>query len=167
MMFLARLLMLREKDIFHNPTIVIITDREDLDNQASKLFVKAKSYLHDDNVRSIDSRDDLSKTLTNQASGGVYITTIQKFCESTGILSERSNIICISDEAHRTQTGTGAKLKVTDNGIYTTYGFAHYLRESFPNAVYCGFTGTPIDEAIASIPTGPPLNFSMIDKRRL
>ena len=149
MLFLSRLLMLREKEDFHNPTIVIITDREDLDSQTSKLFVTAKTYLHDNNVRSIESRDDLSKTLATQESGGVYITTIQKFCENTGLLSERSNIICISDEAHRTQTGVGAKLKMTTEGAYTTYGFAHYLRESFPNAVYCGFTGTPIDEAVA------------------
>lgn len=149
MLFLARQLMLREKENFHNPTIIIITDREDLDTQASKLFVTAKKYLHDNNVRSIESRQDLHDTLVNRESGGIYITTIQKFCEATGLLSNRSNIICISDEAHRTQTGTGSKLKKTSDGVYTTYGFAHYLRESLPNAVYCGFTGTPIDEAIA------------------
>ena len=149
MLFLARQLMLREKENFHNPTIIIITDREDLDTQASKLFVTAKKYLHDNNVRSIESRQDLHDTLVNRESGGVYITTIQKFCESTGLLSNRSNIICIFDEAHRTQTGTGSKLKKTADGVYTTYGFAHYLRESLPNAVYCGFTGTPIDEAVA------------------
>lgn len=149
MLFLSRKLMLRESEIFRNPTIVIITDREDLDSQTSELFETAKKYLHDNNVRSIETRDDLKKTLSTQESGGVYITTIQKFCENTGLLSNRSNIICISDEAHRTQTGVGAKLKMTDDGVYTTYGFAHYLRESFPNAVYCGFTGTPIDEAVA------------------
>lgn len=149
MLFLARQLMLREKENFHNPTIIIITDREDLDTQASKLFVTAKKYLHDNSVRSIESRQDLHDTLINRESGGIYITTIQKFCESTGLLSNRSNIICISDEAHRTQTGTGSKLKKKGDGVYTTYGFAHYLRESLPNAVYCGFTGTPIDESIA------------------
>lgn len=149
MLFLSRLLMLRDRDIFHNPTIVLITDREDLDTQASKLFVTAKKYLHDENVRSIETRADLKETLSGRESGGVYITTIQKFCEGIGVLSERSNIICISDEAHRTQTGVGAKLKKTDKGVYTTYGFAEYLRRSFPNATYCGFTGTPIDEAIA------------------
>lgn len=149
MLFLSRLLMLRDRDTFHNPTIVLITDREDLDTQASKLFVTAKKYLHDENVRSIETRADLRETLSGRESGGVYITTIQKFCEGIGVLSERSNIICISDEAHRTQTGVGAKLKKTDKGVYTTYGFAEYLRRSFPNATYCGFTGTPIDEAIA------------------
>ena len=61
----------------------------------------------------------------------------------------RSNIICISDEAHRTQTSIGSKLKKTDKGVFTTYGFGYYLRTSFPNATYCGFTGTPIDETIS------------------
>lgn len=148
MLFLSRKLMLRENDTFNNPTIIIITDREDLDSQTSELFETAKKYLHDNNVRSIETRKDLGDTLSTQESGGVYITTIQKFCEDTGLLSNRSNIICISDEAHRTQTGIGAKLKMTENGVYTTYGFAHYLRESLPNAVYCGFTGTPIDESV-------------------
>ncbi len=149
MLFLSRQLMLRQKETFHNPTIILITDREDLDAQTSKLFVTAKKYLHDTNVKSIESRDDLQKTLCNCESGGVYITTIQKFCESTGLLSNRSNIICISDEAHRSNAGVVAKLKRTDKGVFTTYGFAYYLRESFPNAVYCGFTGTPVDEAVA------------------
>lgn len=149
MLFLARQLMLRDKESFNNPTIVLITDREDLGDQTSKIFVTAKGFLRDKNVRSIEDRKDLHDTLVNQESGGVYITTIQKFCESTGLLSERSNIICISDEAHRSNAGIGSKIKKTDGGVFTTYGFAHYLRESFPNAVYCGFTGTPVDEAIA------------------
>ena len=100
-------------------------------------------------MKSIETRSDLAETLENKPSGGVYVTTIQKFCENTGLLSERSNIICISDEAHRTQTSIGAKLKKTDQGVFTTYGFAKYLRDGFPNATYCGFTGTPIDETIA------------------
>lgn len=149
MLFLSRLIVLRDHEAFHNPTIIIITDREDLDTQTRELFVTAKKYLHEDDVRSIESRQDLHDTLNDRPSGGVYITTIQKFCESTGLLSDRSNIICISDEAHRTQTGVGAKLKKTDKGVFTTYGFGHYLRTSFPNATYCGFTGTPIDETIA------------------
>jgi len=149
MLFLSRLISLRDNDAFCNPTIVILEDREDLDTQTSELFVTAKKYLHAVDVRSIESRSDMEQTLRDKPSGGVYITTIQKFCESTGLLSDRSNIICISDEAHRTQTGVGAKLKKTDKGVYTTYGFAKYLRDSFPNATYCGFTGTPIDETIA------------------
>ena len=149
MLFLSRLISQRDNEIFNNLTIIIITDREDLDTQISELFVTAKKYLHENDVRSIESRDDLEKTLKNRPSGGVYITTIQKFCERTGMLSNRSNIICISDEAHRTQTGVGTKLKKTDKGVFTIYGFGHYLRTSFPNATYCGFTGTPIDETIA------------------
>ena len=149
MLFLSRLIALRDHEAFHNPTIIIIADREDLDTQTSELFVTAKKYLHEEDVRSIESRQDLHDTLNDRPSGGIYITTIQKFCESTGLLSDRSNIICISDEAHRTQTGVGAKLKKTDKGVFTTYGFGHYLRTSFPNATYCGFTGTPIDETIA------------------
>ncbi len=149
MLFLSRLIALRDGDVFNNPTIVILEDREDLDTQTSELFVTAKEYLHQSDVRSIESREDLGNTLRNKPSGGVYITTIQKFCENTGLLSDRSNIICISDEAHRTQTGIGSKLKKTDKGVFTTYGFAKYLRDSFPNATYCGFTGTPIDETIA------------------
>lgn len=168
MLFLSRLLGLRDRDTFENPTMVIITDREDLDRQTSELFVYSKRYLHDNNVRSIESRKDLQKALgvelsdvpkvaedtasysvTGAESGGVFLTTIQKFCESTGLLSNRSNIICISDEAHRTQTGVGSKLKKTDKGVSTTFGFAKYLRDSFPSATYCGFTGTPIDETIA------------------
>lgn len=149
MLFLSRLIAQRDNEVFNNPTIIILTDREDLDTQTSELFVTATKYLHEEDVRSIESRDDMEKTLKGRPSGGVYITTIQKFCEKTGLLSKRSNIICISDEAHRTQTSIGAKLKKTDKGVFTTYGFGYYLRTSFPNATYCGFTGTPIDETIA------------------
>ena len=149
MLFLSRLITQRDNEAFNNPTIIILTDREDLDTQTSELFVTATKYLHEEDVRSIESRDDMEKTLKGRPSGGVYITTIQKFCEKTGLLSKRSNIICISDEAHRTQTSIGAKLKKTDKGVFTTYGFGYYLRTSFPNATYCGFTGTPIDETIA------------------
>ncbi len=149
MLFLSRLLVLHDREAFNNPTIIVITDREDLDTQTSELFVTAKRYLHEADVRSIENRKDLGGTLAGKPSGGVYITTIQKFCEKTGLLSDRSNIICISDEAHRTQTSTGAKLKKTEKGVFTTYGFAKYLRDSFPKATYCGFTGTPVDETIA------------------
>ena len=149
MLFLSRQINQRDNEAFNNPTIIILADREDLDTQTSELFVTAKKYLHESDVRSIESREDMEKTLKDRPSGGVYITTIQKFCEKTGLLSARSNIICISDEAHRTQTSVGAKLKKTDKGVFMTYGFGHYLRTSFPNATYCGFTGTPIDETLA------------------
>ena len=149
MLFLSRMIALRDPDTFRNPTIVIIVDREDLDTQAAEVFSVAKKFLHESDVRSIESRSDMAKTLGDKPSGGVYVTSIQKFCENTGLLSDRTNIICISDEAHRTQTGIGAKLKKTDKGVFTTFGFAKYLRDSFPNATYCGFTGTPVDETIA------------------
>lgn len=149
MLYLTRLLVRDYQSQFGNPTVIIIEDRDDLDEQTGKVFAYAKRYLHEDDVRSIKSRKDLSDTLKDKPGGGIYITTIQKFCESTGLLCDRSNIICISDEAHRTQTNTGRKLKKTDKGVFTSFGFAHYLRESFPNATYCGVTGTPVDETYA------------------
>lgn len=149
MLFLTKLLMKRYADIFGNPTIIIITDREDLNNQAMDTFAGATKYLHDDDIREFESRTDLHNTLFAKESGGVYITTIQKFCESTGLLSERNNIICISDEAHRTQTNIGTSAKKTKEGIIDANGFAQYLRWSLPNATYCGFTGTPVDETLA------------------
>ncbi len=149
MLFMSKLIIKRYNDTFQNPTIIIITDREDLNSQASGVFEAAKIYLQEDDIRTFESRKDLHDTLLNKESGGVYITTIQKFCESTGLLSERSNIICISDEAHRTQINLDSKIKNTELGIIDTYTFAQYLRWSLPNATYCGFTGTPIDETIA------------------
>lgn len=148
MLFLSRLLATHERNIFQSPTIIILVDREDLSNQTSEIFEASKKYLKDNNVQAIANRADLKIKLSSNESGGIYICTIQKFEEETGILSERPNIICISDEAHRTQTNTEANIKKTDKGIETSYGFAHYLREAFPNATYVGFTGTPIDETI-------------------
>ena len=149
MLFMSKLLVKRYNDIMQNPTILIITDREDLNSQASGVFEGAKKYLQEDDIRAFDSREDLAVSLRGKASGGVYITTIQKFCESTGLLSERSNIVCISDEAHRTQVNITSKIKETKLGIINTHSFGEYLREALPNATYCGFTGTPIDETIA------------------
>lgn len=149
MLFMTKLLMQRYADVFKNPTIIIITDREDLNNQARDTFAGAKRYLHDDDIRAFESREDLQKTLLRKESGGVYITTIQKFCESTGLLSDRSNIICISDEAHRTQIEKNGNVKTTEYGIIDSKSFAQYLRASLPNATRVGFTGTPIDETIA------------------
>jgi type I restriction enzyme R subunit len=149
MLFLIRQLALRDSESFGNPTIIIITDREDLETQTSKLFCASTTYLNEDNVRSIESRQDLKNELGSRQSGGVFITTIQKFCAETGLLSNRPNIICISDEAHRTQINTGSKLIISDEkGVQTSFGFAKYLHDSFPNATYVGFTGTPIDETI-------------------
>ncbi|MCL2290723.1 MAG: HsdR family type I site-specific deoxyribonuclease [Bacteroidetes bacterium] len=148
MLFLARQLAMRDSETLKNPTIIVITDREDLDTQASELFCTSTTFLNDQNVRSIESRQDLKDELGSRQSGGIFITTIQKFCADTGLLSSRANIICISDEAHRTQVNTGSKLTIDEKGVKTSFGFAKYLRDSFPNATYVGFTGTPIDETI-------------------
>ncbi|MBR6061999.1 MAG: HsdR family type I site-specific deoxyribonuclease, partial [Spirochaetales bacterium] len=146
MVFLSRLLMRSTK--LHSPTIVIITDRTDLDDQLSKLFLVSKKYIGDNTVECIESRALLRDRLCGRNSGGVFLTTIQKFCEDIKLLSERSNIICISDEAHRSQNNVNEKIVANDEkGIVEhKYGFAKYLHDSLPNAVYVGFTGTPIDE---------------------
>lgn len=133
----------------HKPTIVLLTDRNDLDEQLSGDFENAKEFLIDDNSISIKNRKTLKEKLANVESGGIYLITIQKFAEDINLLSERSNIICISDEAHRTQTNTEAKyVNSKDGGTKKIYGFAKYLRDSFPNAVYVGFTGTPVDATL-------------------
>lgn len=149
MLYLARLLIRRNQAVFKNPTVIIITDREDLDSQTAKIFTNAKTFLGEEEVVGIESRQDLANRLKARPSGGVYLTTIQKFSENIGLLSERSNIICISDEAHRTQTGVDGQMVLDDTGAKVKYGFAKYLRDSFPNATYAGFTGTPIDETLA------------------
>ena len=146
MLFLTRMLM--KSKHFSSPTILIITDRTDLDDQLSKQFVGSKKYIGDETVVSIDSRETLGKELRGRTSGGVYLTTIQKFTEDLKLLTDRSNVICISDEAHRSQINLDQKVKVTDKGVERSYGFAKYLHDSLPNATYVGFTGTPIDGTI-------------------
>jgi len=81
-------------------------------------------------------------------SGGVFLTTIHKFTEDTELLTERTSVICISDEAHRSHTNLDQKVKVTSEGVKKTYGFAKYLHDSLPNATFVGFTGTPIDATL-------------------
>lgn len=146
MMFLTRMLM--KSKFFRSPTIVIITDRTDLDDQLSKQFVGSKRYIGDETVVSIDSREKLRQELQGRESGGVYLTTIQKFTEDLQLLTDRTNVICISDEAHRSQVNLEQKVRITDAGVERTYGFAKYLHDSLPNATYVGFTGTPIDATI-------------------
>ena len=146
MLFLTRLLM-RNKEL-SSPTIILITDRNDLDEQLSESFTQSKRFIGDKEVLSIISRDDLFEKLNNKASGGVYLTTIQKFTEKLDLLSNRDNIICISDEAHRSQINLDAKHIVTENEIIDKYGYAKYLHNSLPNATYIGYTGTPIKETI-------------------
>ncbi len=146
MLYLTRLLM-KSVD-FSSPTIILITDRTDLDDQLSRQFGNAKGFIGDDGIVSVQSREDLRQRLKGRKSGGVFLTTIHKFTEDLELLSERTNIICISDEAHRSQINLEQKVKVTDKGVKKSYGFAKYLHDSLPNATYVGFTGTPIDATL-------------------
>ena len=133
---------------FSSPTIVLITDRTDLDIQLSEQFTNAKLFIGDNDVRSVESRAELRELLQDKKSGGVYLTTIHKFTEDTQLLTNRTNVICISDEAHRSQTNLDQKVMVTSDGVRKSFGFAKYLHDSLPNATYVGFTGTPIDATL-------------------
>ncbi len=143
-----------------NPTIVVITDRNDLDDQLFDTFAASKQLLRQDPVQA-ENREHL-KELLNVVSGGVVFTTIQKFQPEEGNvypkLSDRRNIIVIVDEAHRTQYGFKAKtIDEKDEqgnviGKKTVYGFAKYLRDALPNATYIGFTGTPIEKEDRNTP---------------
>ena len=113
--------MLMKSKFFRSPTILIITDRTDLDDQLSKQFVGSKKYIGDDMVVSIESREKLRQELQGRTSGGVYMTTIQKFTEDLQMLTDRANVICISDEAHRSQINLDQKVKITDTGVERTY----------------------------------------------
>ncbi|WP_298346489.1 HsdR family type I site-specific deoxyribonuclease [uncultured Algibacter sp.] len=146
MLFLTRLLM--KSEYFKNPTIVLITDRTDLDDQLSSQFTNAKNYVGDNGIVSVESRSHLRELMQGCESGGVFLTTIHKFTEDLELLTERTNVICISDEAHRSQTNLDQKIKVTEKGVKKTYGFAKYLHDSLPNATFVGFTGTPIDATL-------------------
>ncbi|MCK6462818.1 MAG: type I restriction endonuclease subunit R [Candidatus Pacebacteria bacterium] len=136
-----------------NPTIVMITDRNDLDDQLFDTFAASKQLLRQDPVQA-ENREHLKKLL-KVASGGIVFTTIQKFQPEEGTvyeeLSPRKNIVVIADEAHRTQYGFKAKTiddkddKGNVIGKKTVYGFAKYMRDALPNATYLGFTGTPIE----------------------
>ncbi|MDD2715252.1 MAG: type I restriction endonuclease subunit R [Candidatus Wallbacteria bacterium] len=144
-----------------NPTIVVITDRNDLDQQLFDTFAASKSLLGQSPVQA-DSREHL-KALLKVASGGIVFTTIQKFfpeneSSTYDLLSERRNIIVIADEAHRTQYGFKAKLlDIKDgegklSGKRLAYGFAKYLRDAIPNATFIGFTGTPVESTDINTP---------------
>lgn len=146
MLYLTRLLM--KSKHFESPTIVLITDRTDLDDQLSDTFGEAKKYVGDNNIISVESRAHLRELVQGRQSGGVFLTTIHKFTEDTQLLTDRTNVICISDEAHRSQVNLDQKIRVTENGVTKTFGFAKYLHDSLPNATYVGFTGTPIDATL-------------------
>ena len=126
-----------------NPTIVVITDRNDLDDQLFSTFSKSSQLLRQ-KPKQADSRDDL-KELLSVESGGIVFTTIQKFEEGDSPLTERKNVIVIVDEAHRSQYGFDPNIKQIDDKAETKYGYAKYMRDALPNASYIGFTGTPID----------------------
>ena len=146
MLYLTRLLM--KSEYFKSPTIVLITDRTDLDDQLAEQFTNAKTFIGDDLIVSVESRAQLRALIQGRESGGVFLTTIHKFTEDTKLLSKRTNVICISDEAHRSQINLDQKIKVTGNTIKKSFGFAKYLHDSLPNATYVGFTGTPIDATL-------------------
>lgn len=127
---------------FNNPTVVVLTDRNDLDNQLFGTFCASSKLLLRQTPKQAQNRENL-KDLLRVKAGGIIFTTIQKFEESSEVLSERSNIIFIADEAHRSQYGLEGKLD-RDTGEWK-YGMAKYMRDSLPNATFIGFTGTPID----------------------
>jgi type I restriction enzyme R subunit len=143
-----------------NPTVVVITDRNDLDDQLFDTFASSTQLLRQE-PKQIENRNDLKEKL-KVASGGVIFTTIQKFSPEEGnvyeTLSERENIVVIADEAHRTQYGFKAKTvdEKDDHGNVigkkTVYGFAKYMRDALPNATYIGFTGTPIENTDVNTP---------------
>lgn len=157
MMFLARQLSLRCKEL-GSPTIVMIVDRDDLQTQAGKLFLRSEEFLSIGTAQIIANRKKLAEELSLRTKGGFFICTIQKFCEEIGELNTRRNIICFSDEAHRTQIQLNTQLKVKDKstdegdddkiGAFITKPYAEHLRCAFPNATFVGFTGTPIEETI-------------------
>jgi len=136
-----------------NPTIVVITDRNDLDDQLFGTFSMCRDLIRQTPIQA-DSRDDLQSALS-RASGGVIFTTIQKFSPATGeaiypMLSDRRNIVVIADEAHRSQYGFKARIEQKTGEI--AYGFAKYLRDALPNASFIGFTGTPIEKDDVNTP---------------
>lgn len=159
MMFLARQLSLRCEKL-GSPTIVMIVDRDDLQTQAGKLFLRSEEFLSLGAAKVIANREELKTELSLRESGGFFICTIQKFCEEIGELNTRRNIICFSDEAHRTQIRLNKHLKIKDRkssdeelddeqlGAFITKPYAEHLRCAFPHATFVGFTGTPIDETI-------------------
>lgn len=124
-----------------NPTLVVLTDRNDLDDQLFSTFSMCRDLIRQTPVQA-ESREDLQKVLS-RASGGVIFTTLQKFGEIAEPLTTRRNVVVIADEAHRSQYGFKAKVDAKTGEI--SYGFAKYMRDALPNASFIGFTGTPIE----------------------
>ena len=157
MAFLARQLSLRCGDIpqIGSPTIVMIVDREELQEQGIKLFAKSKEFLNLGDVSVVKDRKHLRQELGARESGGFYICTIQKFCDrkedKIGLINGRHNIICFSDEAHRTQLEHSRKIQFSKDAdenmkAMVSKPYAKVLKEAFPHATFVGFTGTPIAE---------------------
>ena len=157
MAFLARQLALRCTDVpqIGSPTIVMIVDREELQKQGAKLFTKSKEFLNLGEVSVVPSRKVLREELGARQSGGFYICTIQKFCDreddKIGLINDRANIICFSDEAHRTQLEHSRKIQFSKDAdenmkAMVSKPYAKVLKEAFPQATFVGFTGTPIAE---------------------
>ncbi len=178
MAFLARQLSMRCPEL-GSPTILMIVDREDLQKQGAKLFTKSTEYLGLGEVAIVQSRKQLRQELGQRQSGGFYICTIQKFCDrkddAIGLINDRANIICFSDEAHRTQIEGSKRIKFSEDDDENRWSseshpslleddrvatevdvvsmkamiskpYATVLREALPNATFVGFTGTPIAE---------------------
>lgn len=146
MVFYAHLL----QEALDSPTIVVITDRNDLDDQLFGQFSKCSDFLRQTPVQA-ESREHLKKLLSSTKANGIFFTTMQKFEESHEALSERRNIIVMADEAHRGQYGLSETIKITknENGeeiARRVVGTARIIRNSLPNATYIGFTGTPISD---------------------
>lgn len=144
MVFYAHLL----QSALESPTIVVITDRNDLDDQLYKQFFNCRAFLRQEPLQA-DSRQNLKELLANRQANGIIFTTMQKFEESDEPLSQRRNIVVMADEAHRSQYGLTEKVvtKKKENGelqVTTSIGTARIIRDSLPNATYIGFTGTPI-----------------------
>lgn len=144
MVFYAHLL----QEALDCPTIVVLTDRNDLDDQLYGQFAKCKDFLRQEPVQA-ESRDDLKSLLAGRQANGILFTTMQKFEESEEPLSERRNVIVMADEAHRGQYGLAEKIKITKNAdgqevAKRIVGTARVIRNALPNATYIGFTGTPI-----------------------
>ena len=144
MVFYAHLL----QEALDSPTIVVLTDRNDLDDQLYSQFVKCKDFLRQEPLQA-ESRENLKTLLAGRQANGIIFTTMQKFEESSEALSERHNIIVMADEAHRGQYGLAEKIKITKNEdgdevAKRVIGTARIIRNTLPNATYIGFTGTPI-----------------------
>lgn len=132
-----------------NPTIVVLTDRNDLDNQLFGTFSNAAEFLRTRPVQ-VESREDLLEKIGSIKEGGIIFTTLQKFDKNNIVPNKRTNIVVISDEAHRSQYGIDEQIvyKKNPDGTFTSiskYGYAKYIRDALPEATYIGFTGTPVE----------------------